>query len=153
MYKVIKKENQENVTRIAAVTAKGKILLPDEDGNYLFVNSDSYEVKEYPIPSKEQFCKMIAEIKDIDDRHEKLNDVLSKVCLDSILIFPTLKDSILEYLSLVFNDTSNWIYYYVCDLNYGKDWHLGCVTFNNDDYKLETPEELYDLLIESILTL
>lgn len=59
------------------------------------------------------------------------------------------QDSI-DLLSLAMNDNGSWIEYFICELNYGKEWKPGTITDENGcDVVLSTPEELYDFLVKN----
>lgn len=146
---IISKETNENVTKQTAVTSDGTILMFEEDGNYRPVISAFYEIKDYPIPSKEAFKKIINDIQDINQKNDKFNDTLRKVYADGIFYFPTLETTILSYLAELFDNKCNRIYYFICELDYGRSWKPGDVTVDGKDYKLATVDDLYDFLIEN----
>lgn len=114
------------------------------------LESGNYEISDYPIPNKEQFVTLLKDMEDVENRMNQINEVLYKTCIDSILFFPTLQDSILRYLEQVFGDENCWIYYFVCELEFGKKWQPGMITDNGKDCKLSTSEELYDFLLENL---
>ncbi len=137
---MIKLKNKDTGMEISCFNHQKKVKL--ESGNY--------EISDYPIPSKEQFVSLLKDMEDVENRMNQINEVLHKTCIDSILFFPTLQDSILHYLEQVFNDENCWIYYFACEVEYGKKWESGMVTDNGKDCRLSTAGELYDFLLENL---
>lgn len=59
-------------------------------------------------------------------------------------------DALLNIIKNEFKgDSENWIDYYIYELDCGKNWEPGTITINNKDIKLQTEEDLYNLLIDS----
>lgn len=59
-------------------------------------------------------------------------------------------DTTVELLEHIFNDSNEWITYWMYELNFGKSWHEGCIKIDGEDLKLQTTRELYDFLIEEV---
>ena len=119
--KVMNKITKETVDNVA-VTPDGKILTKNEDGTYEMYFGNDYIIIE-GIPSREQFHMLLETMKDIDLKMDQLNDVLLETCIDSILIFPTMKDTVLKYLKEVFHDDYDVLYPLPVNMNmanYGK---------------------------------
>ena len=55
-------------------------------------------------------------------------------------IFILLKDST--------NDEDELISFFCYDLDFGKDWQEGCVTEDGKDIKLQTVDDLYNILLD-----
>ena len=60
-------------------------------------------------------------------------------------------DEVVELLEHIFQDENEWISYWIWELNFGEEWHDGCVTeADGTDIKLQTHEDLYRLLINNM---
>lgn len=44
------------------------------------------------------------------------------------------------------SEEESWIYYYMYELNFGKEYKDGCVKVHKKNVKLATPEDLWNLL-------
>ena len=55
-------------------------------------------------------------------------------------------DALTKILVDATNDTSDWISYFIYELNFGKDWKDGMIKENGKDIKLQTTEDLWNLL-------
>lgn len=149
MYKIFLKDTNEEAKN-AVMANDGSILVLSDTG-YRIGSKDEFLIKEYPVPCFEEFEKLILAMQENDRKHDQLNTALSEVCIDSILYFPTLKQEILDYLNYAFGDKNDWIGYYICELDYGKEWEPGFVTDQDgSDIKLQTIEELYALLLDNL---
>lgn len=149
MYKIFLKDTNEEAKN-AVMANDGSILVLSDTG-YRIGSKDEFSIKEYPVPCFEEFEKLILTMQENDRKHDQLNTALSEVCIDSILYFPTLKQEILDYLNYAFGDENDWIGYYVCELDYGKEWKPGFVTDQDgSDIKLQTIKELYTLLLDNL---
>lgn len=62
------------------------------------------------------------------------------------LSFPSLIDNVVDLLIRLTDDESNWISYWIFELDCGEKYEPGCVTFNNENIKLKTIKDLWDLL-------
>lgn len=60
--------------------------------------------------------------------------------------FPSLVDNVITLLVRLTNDESNWIPYWVFELDCGEKYKDGCVTYNNENIKLKTIKDLWNLL-------
>lgn len=146
--KVMNKITKETVDNVA-VTPDGKILTKNEDGTYEMYFGNDYIIIE-GIPSREQFHMLLETMKDIDLKMDQLNDVLLETCIDSILIFPTMKDTVLKYLKEVFHDDYDILYPFTCEYEYGQLWKEGSIMIDGKDVVLKTFDDLYDFLIEQL---
>lgn len=143
--KVINKITKEPVDNVA-VTPDGKILIKNKDGKYEMYTGNDYLVIE-GIPSRKQFHMLLETMKGIDTKMDQLNNVLSETCIDSILIFPTMKDVVLKYLKEVFHDDYDVLYPFTCDYDYGELWKDGSIMIDGKDVILNTIDDLYDFLL------
>lgn len=145
--KVMNKITKEPVDNVA-VTPDGKILIKNKDGTYEMYIGNDYLVIE-GIPSRKQFHMFLETMKDIDLKMDQLNDVLSETCIDSILIFPTMKDTVLKYLKEVFHDDYDVLYPFTCDYEYGELWKDDSIMIDGKNVALKTIDNLYDFLIRN----
>ena len=66
---------------------------------------------------------------------------------ESDILFPTLVDNVIELLADLTHDENDNISYWLFDLNCGKDYHDGCITYKNGEIiKLATISDLWNLL-------
>ena len=121
----------------------------DSDGR-MKINTESVVVA---YPSFEEFKLLMDSIMTVEGKYEKLYSVLDDICIDSTLFLPNSSNAVLEYLTGAFEDKeSEWLYYYACDLRYGKDWKPGCCTdANGHDIQLQTLEDIYKFLEKNLL--
>ena len=101
--------------------------------------------------SKEQFCHIINFMKDRSAAQSKIDDLFSKEFTDSIFLpYSRYETEMLKLLEIVMHDTeSNWISYFIYDLDFGKEWKEDSVlSADNVPIPLRTPEELYNMLVE-----
>jgi hypothetical protein len=61
-------------------------------------------------------------------------------------------DSHLALLAHVMGDVNDWIDYFVWELNFGEKWEEGMVTDNEKDVKLQTIDDLWNLLNYKVVT-
>ena len=125
----------------------GEKIYPEDASSVL---GNEYEIVSYNIPTKEQFCKLMNSCRDAFLKEEKLNSALYDVDPGNALCLPTQQNVILSYLKEVFNDENEWVYYFACDLEYGRAWRPGMITDDGKDIPMKTVEELYDLLIQNL---
>lgn len=57
-----------------------------------------------------------------------------------------IESEITKYLKAQFNDTDDWISYWIWELDFGKKWKPGTVTFEGIDVPLGTADDLWNLL-------
>lgn len=93
---------------------------------------------------------LLETMKDIDLKMDQLNDVLFETCIDSILIFPTMKDTVLKYLKEVFHDDYDILYPFTCESEYGQLWKEGSIMIDGKDVVLKTIDDLYNFLLEQL---
>lgn len=95
------------------------------------------------------FNEYMKELKEVLEESDELDSALKKfsknfggfnneVAID--LIF-----SILRELT---HDNSDIIGYFIYELNWGKEWHIGCITENDKDIPMGNIKDLYNYLKE-----
>lgn len=107
--------------------------------------------------SKKQFVKIINRLKDTDDfvketnnRARKLQDSIESAETNAMGLAISHESIVVELLEDMFND-SDYISWWLYDLEYGRDYKDGCI--QDADGKiidLSTPEKLYDFLVENV---
>lgn len=112
--------------------------------------------------SKDLFVETINFVKERNEFEIKLNDMLTEEYGDCVF-FPSDKwiNKVVQLLSAGFDYEeeiiSDWIYYFMFELDFGAKWKEGCVIEikNVDDKEVEvdiplgTPEDLYDMLFKT----
>jgi hypothetical protein len=101
--------------------------------------------------SKSYFNHILNTLKEQKEHDSKCSDAFRVIlpndfvtCYDNHLLFNTLTD----ILKKAMNDEGkdSWIEYYMWELDFGKNWEEFKVTINGRSFKLETPDDLWDLL-------
>lgn len=104
--------------------------------------------------SKAAFVKVINAIQEYNKKIDAIQTVLEENCDDAIFWPPSLQNDLINILKDAFNDDDDYygmIEYFIYDLEFGKQWRTGVVTDeNNKDIKMQTPEELYDYLVDGL---
>ena len=112
--------------------------------------------------SKDLFVETINFIKERNEFEIKLNDMLTEEYNDCVFC-PSDRwfNKVVQLLSAGFDYEdeiiSDWIYYFIFELDFGRKWKEGCVTETkvvddkevNVDVPLGTPENLYDMLFNT----
>lgn len=103
--------------------------------------------------TREQFVKLMLKIRRKCDMLDDLNLLFAKYDMDIVIFAGEDLDVAVEALHMAFGeaDKDDWISYYCWELDFGREWEPGMITAKNgDDIKLETPDDLYDLLMENL---
>lgn len=100
--------------------------------------------------SKNEFCHAINLLKAADESISKLETLCGITLLDSNIYFE-LENEIVKLLKDSFDDTEDWIGYYLWDTNFGKDWNNRNVVVDGVQIFLEKPEEFYEFLTKYYL--
>lgn len=97
--------------------------------------------------TKQNFTYYINKLKELSETEEKLNSVSG--ILNFSISFGAYEELIISILEKVFDDEKNcWINYFIYELDYGTEWHEGCVTTRDGvDVPLRDAGELYDVLV------
>ena len=104
--------------------------------------------------SKKVFVKAINAMKEYNRKIDAIQTVLEENCEEASFWPPSLWGDLVNVLKDAFNDNDDYggmIEYFIYDLEFGKQWEPGVVTDeNNKDIKMQTPEELYDYLVDRL---
>lgn len=100
--------------------------------------------------NKELFIETINQIVELNKEQTEFNDMLRRIDTEfggGYIHNKTI--SILEnLLKTLTNDESDWISYWLWELNFGESYTDGCVTESDGTIiPLRTPEDLYNLII------
>jgi hypothetical protein len=112
--------------------------------------------------SKDLFVETLNFIKERNKFEKKFNSIVTEEYGDCVF-FPSDRwlDKVIQLLSAGFDYEdgvmSDWIYYFIYELDFGKKWEQGCVAETKmiDGKKVEidiplgTPENLYDMLFKT----
>jgi len=92
-------------------------------------------------------CKKMEE--DVIDNLEKVFPYTFRANLEiKPMVF--LKSCYLDLLKTVMNDKFGYIEYFIYELDFGQKWKNGmCIDEKGNDIKLQTGEDLYNLLMET----
>lgn len=97
-----------------------------------------------------EFQGFMNEIKKVYDYENKLNDFLKENVEDGYIYQPTCIDTAINLLSFIFKDTTDWIGYYVFELDFGKEYKSGYIMVKGEDVPLATVEDLYEFLVNNM---
>lgn len=111
--------------------------------------------KDSKILSKEKFLSIIEEMKELHDIESTINDLTRKSNNDILRDFGyfnylTANESIIiDLLCTIFND-SDIISWWICELDFGRDFKEGYFTVEGVNIDISTPELLYDYLVKNM---
>lgn len=88
-------------------------------------------------------------IKKIEKNREKVNRIAETLNWDGAFDL-TMEEEVIKLLSYIFKDKSEWISYWIYELNFGQDWYVGRVTEDGKDVNLLTTKNLYNVLIKNM---
>ena len=101
--------------------------------------------------TKEVFVETINFMKTRFDNEIIINNYLTAEFGDAIFYpYSHYEVQMIKVLEDVFDDTSEWISYFIYELDFGRKWKPGCVTEDGKDIPLSTPEQLYDMISENL---
>lgn len=93
-----------------------------------------------------EFEKHILRIKAAYEKDQAISDLLG---VDGLLILcDDLLDSVVDLLEREFDDESEWISYWIWELDFGKEYRPGSVMLNHRPVALATIQDLYNVLTE-----
>lgn len=102
------------------------------------------------ILSKEKFIATINGLKEYDVFDNELNDLILKYG-EGYVILPDTNFLLVTTLEKMYEDDSGWISYFCWDLEFGGKYEPGMIKESNgNEIKLQTPEDLYNLLINEL---
>lgn len=102
--------------------------------------------------SKETFISYMEYCKELNRRDDAFNEAIKLISQDGYaFIYGEIISKISELLlhGLGVKDESDWMGYYMWELDFGAKYNPGMITHNHVDYPLQTPEQLYNLLMET----
>ena len=104
------------------------------------------------ILSESEFVTTMTSLQNFWDFENELNELIYSRCNDGYVFLPENISTTVKVLEKMFNDEeNNWIDYFIWDLCFGRKWHPGMITnADGSDCKLNTPQDLYKLLMEGI---
>lgn len=103
--------------------------------------------------NKDLFIECIDSLKKQQEHNKKCNKAF-KIILPNDFVsgydLEIITTQFIKLLKTLLNDKSEWIDYYIYELDFGKEYKKGCVRFNNKDVKLKTSEDLWNILINNV---
>lgn len=103
--------------------------------------------------NKEQFIRHMNKIQNVSEEISSTNKLIKDNKLIELHIFNGVhEETAIEILRDMFQDYGDsWLDYYIYELDFGKDWKVGCITdVDGTDIPLSNASELYDMLIENM---
>lgn len=102
------------------------------------------------ILSKEKFIATINGLKDYDVFENELNDLIRKYG-EGYVILSDVSFLLINTLEKMYEDDNGWISYFCYELEFGRKYKPGMIKESNgDEIKLQTPEDLYNFLINEL---
>ncbi len=106
--------------------------------------------------NKQLFIRCINSLQYVNDFQTGVNELIRNhnkqningdYCDLGAVMYPDCTSALLSLLEEVMGDTSGDISYFCYELDFGRDWHEGCIT-NEDgtDIKMATVDDLWDYL-------
>lgn len=103
------------------------------------------------VMSRDTFTEYMKAIKEDNEFNDKLNDLFNEYKLDgSFVSCGKCFDKLIILLGDLFHDHSDWIGYFIFELDFGKKYKKGTVVYNEKDVPLATVDDLYDILVENL---
>lgn len=97
--------------------------------------------------TKEQFIDIMNELLEIFKDEEELRTAFQKFDPDfNDISFSRYSNLLLKTLTIAMGDTSDWISYWLYELDWGKLYKKGCVKDKGKDIKLKTLGDLYNII-------
>lgn len=107
-----------------------------------------------PIITKEHFVACIKVLRDSDDMARRINKIVDEFRRgDFINGYAFSNDDaaikLIETLEIALGDVEHWISWWCFEADYGREEDFAAsVTWNGENYNLDTPEALYDFLTQ-----
>ena len=102
--------------------------------------------------SKDRFVNTMNRLQELERKLDKADEAFHDLSPGfGGFHIPDVLDITLGILVDVFNDKNDWIDYFVNELDFLKDYRVGCVCDGNDvPIDLSTWDKVYDFLIENM---
>lgn len=107
-----------------------------------------------PIITYEEFESYINELKEIDEFQTQLDTLIRSYNKSGrgqaeYIYLPTLFDSVIELLQKATGDNSEYINFWIYELDFGREYKKGSVKHvNGENIALKTTKDLWNLLTE-----
>lgn len=99
------------------------------------------------ILSKEKFIATINGLKEYDVFENELNGLIRKYA-EGYVIISDVSFLLINTLEKMYEDANKWINYFCYELEFGNKYEPGMIEdFHGNEIKLQTPEDLYNLLM------
>ena len=102
--------------------------------------------------SKGRFVSTMERLQEVERKMDKVDEALYDLSPDfGGFHIPDVLEITLDVLVDIFNDKNDWIDYFINELDFLKDYKMGCVRDGNDvPIDLSTWDKVYDFLIENM---
>lgn len=104
--------------------------------------------------SKERFVRVLEFIKKMHGVEDDVNDIFQRNNMEfSSISYCEYENELFELLCDCMNDTSDWISWWIYDMNCGRDVDNGVLVAEDEkgtEIDLTTPEKLYDYLAKGL---
>jgi hypothetical protein len=102
--------------------------------------------------TKELFIETIGTLQQQTAHDIKCSNAFEVILPDAVLAIydnQLIINQLVKILKIATDDNSDWIEYFIYDLDFGVNWKEGMVTFEDKDIKLQTPIDLWNLLMDN----
>ena len=98
--------------------------------------------------NKQSFTQIMNRIVELQELGNKFDDIMSKMSWDGGYpgIFHRHEALFIDMLEEIMDDKSEWIQYWLYELDCGTKYKPGCITFSDKNVKLKTLDDLWDIL-------
>ena len=100
--------------------------------------------------SKDEFIAIMGENQKAWDFQDKLNSLFYEYKMDCSVVSKNEIEVIIRTLGKMFMDKADWIGYFVCDLDFGKNYEDGCIEVDGKNVSMKNAGELWDILMENM---
>jgi len=106
------------------------------------------------IISKEHFVACIKVLQEADDMACRINSIVNEYGRGDFITGYAFSNAdtetkLVETLEIALEDTEHWISWWCFEADYGRDTEFtASVSYNGEQFDIDTPEKLYDFLVE-----
>lgn len=99
--------------------------------------------------SKETFVNTMKRLEELDTKMDAVDAALKELCPDFCGLYITEPfDIIVDLLKDIFKDKYDLLECFICELDFLRKFHMGCMTEDGKPIDLSTWDKVYDHLVE-----
>lgn len=97
--------------------------------------------------NKEKFFNLMNKLQKQTEKEDAINDILSLDFFDASCLSEAYFSDIINLLTAMYDDENEYIWYYVTDLNFGKNYYDGMIQDkDNHNIRLANLDDLWSLI-------